>query len=188
MRLLLWRTEAQFSAPLIGFLGLHRTRGTQLNAANLMFEILCHGRRSLPIVLSQRQNPGTPMNHDNQTAVAIAPVTNQVTEHLLSNIPDFVSMFLADSYTNLQGKYYERSPILHAHKVRTPTLLICGALDRCTPPAEAAQFHSALLENGVQSVLMTYPQEGHGIHKLPAAIDYAARVVTWFDRHISRNP
>ena len=44
---------------------------------------------------------------------------------------------------------------------------ICGALDRCTPPEEAVQFHNALLENGVESVLVTYPQEGHGIREIP---------------------
>jgi len=101
-------------------------------------------------------------------AVPVAPVTNQVTEHLISNIPHFVSLFLADHYTNCSGKYFERSPIMHAHQVKTPTLIICGALDRCTPPEEAMQFHNALLENGVKSVLVTYPQEGHGIRKWPA--------------------
>lgn len=117
-------------------------------------------------------------------AVPVAPVTNQVTEHLVSNIPQFVSLFLADKYTNLDGKYYERSPIMHAHKVTTPTLVICGALDRCTPPSEAVQFHNALLENGAHSVLVTYPEEGHGIRKFPAAIDYAARLVAWFVEYI----
>ena len=74
---------------------------------------------------------------------------------------------------------------MHAHKVKTPTLNICGALDRCTPPEEAVQFHNALLENGVKSVLVTYPEEGHGVRKFPAAIDYAARVVAWFEQHMS---
>jgi dipeptidyl aminopeptidase/acylaminoacyl peptidase len=118
-------------------------------------------------------------------AVAVAPVANQVTEHLISNIPHFVSLFLADKYTNPGGKYFQRSPIMHADRVRTPTLNICGALDRCTPPEEAIQFHNALLEHGIKSVLVTYPQEGHGIRGLPAAIDYAARVVAWFDAHMS---
>jgi dipeptidyl aminopeptidase/acylaminoacyl peptidase len=117
-------------------------------------------------------------------AVALAPVTNQVTEHLISNIPHFVSLFLADTYTNPGGKYFQRSPVMHAHKAKTPTLSICGALDRCTPPEEAIQFHNALLENGVKSVLVTYPQEGHGIRQFPATIDYAARVVTWFEEHM----
>jgi dipeptidyl aminopeptidase/acylaminoacyl peptidase len=63
-------------------------------------------------------------------AVPVAPVTNQVTEHLVSNIPHFVALFLADTYTNPGGKYFQRSPIMHAHKVKTPTLSICGALAR----------------------------------------------------------
>jgi dipeptidyl aminopeptidase/acylaminoacyl peptidase len=116
-------------------------------------------------------------------AVAVAPVTNHVTEHLISNIPHFVKLFLADNYANPHGKYLQRSPIMHAQKVRTPTLNICGALDRCTPPQEAVQFHNALLQNGVKSVLVTYPQEGHGIRKFPATIDYVARVVAWFEQH-----
>jgi dipeptidyl aminopeptidase/acylaminoacyl peptidase len=117
-------------------------------------------------------------------AVPVAPHTNHVTEHLISNIPDFTAAFLADTYTNIGGKYFTRSPIMYAHKAATPTLIICGALDRCTPPEEALQFHSALLQNGVKSVLLTYPEEGHGIRKLPAAIDYAARVVAWFEEHM----
>jgi dipeptidyl aminopeptidase/acylaminoacyl peptidase len=117
-------------------------------------------------------------------AAPVAPITNQVTEHLISNIPHFVATFLADHYTNPNGKYFQRSPIMHAHKVKTPTLNICGALDRCTPPEEALQFHRALVENGIESVVVTYPEEGHGIRKLPAAIDCAARIVAWFQKHM----
>jgi dipeptidyl aminopeptidase/acylaminoacyl peptidase len=117
-------------------------------------------------------------------AVPVAPITNYVSEHLLSNIPQWPSMFLEDCYNNPTGKYFERSPIMHAHKARTPTLNICGALDRSAPPEEAKQFHNALLENGIQSVLATYPHEGHGIRKFPAMIDYAARVVAWFEEHL----
>ena len=117
-------------------------------------------------------------------AVPVAPVTNWVSEHLVSNIPDFCPTALGDRYTNVGGKYFDRSPIMHAHKVKTPTLNICGGLDRCTPPEEAMQFHNALLENGVQSVLVTYPEEGHGVRKFPAMFDYAARVVGWFEAHM----
>lgn len=117
-------------------------------------------------------------------AVPISPHTNQVTERLLSNIPHFVDLFLDDCYNNPGGKYITRSPVMFAHRVKTPTLNICGKLDRCTPPEEAMQFHQALLENGVKSVLVTYPEEGHGVQKWPAAMDYAARVVGWFDAHL----
>ncbi|MFZ0500880.1 MAG: S9 family peptidase [Steroidobacteraceae bacterium] len=119
-----------------------------------------------------------------KAAVAVSPVTNQVTEHLISNIGHFVALFLKDTYTNPGGKYFERSPVFFAHKTKTPTLSTCGALDRCTPPEEAVQFHNALVENGVKSALVTYPQEGHGVRKWPAIVDYAARMVGWFEEHI----
>ena len=121
-------------------------------------------------------------------AVTVAPFTNHVSEHLISNLPHFVSLFLQDEYTNASGKYFQRSPIMFAGNVKTPTLSICGALDRATPPEEAAQFHNALLLNGVRSVLVTYPNEGHGIRKLPASLDYAARLVAWFEEHMAVSP
>ena len=108
-------------------------------------------------------------------AVAVAPVTNQLTEHLTSNIPHFVATFLADTYTNATGKYRTRSPVMYANQVKTPTLNICGELDRCTPPTEALQFHNALLENGTKSVLVTYPEEGHGVRHFPCA-DWTMRL------------
>jgi dipeptidyl aminopeptidase/acylaminoacyl peptidase len=118
-------------------------------------------------------------------AVAVAPVTNKVTQRFLSNIPHFVDLFLADVHTNFGGRYFQRSPVMYAHKVKTPTLSICGALDRCTPPEEAAQFHSALSENGTPSLLVTYPEEGHGIRAFPALLDCTARIVAWFEAHMS---
>lgn len=117
-------------------------------------------------------------------AVPVAAHNNQVTEHLISNIPHFMALFLDDHYSNPGGRYFQRSPVMHAAKVKTPTLNICGALDRCTPPEESVQFHNALLENGVESALVTYPEEGHGVQKLPAAIDYIARLVNWFEQHM----
>jgi dipeptidyl aminopeptidase/acylaminoacyl peptidase len=117
-------------------------------------------------------------------AVALAPVTNHLTEHLLSNVSACMALLLDDHYRNTAGRYFTRSPVMFAHRAKTPTLSICGALDRCTPPEEAMQFHQALLENGVRSVLALYPEEGHGVRQLPAVIDYAARVVGWFDHHM----
>lgn len=117
-------------------------------------------------------------------AISVGPATNHVTQHLLGNIPQFASLFLQDHYTNLAGMYYSRSPILHAHKSQTPTLLVCGDLDQCTPAEEGIQYHNALLENGVDSILVRYPEEGHGVRGTSAAIDFAARSVMWFERYI----
>lgn len=117
-------------------------------------------------------------------AIAVGPATNHVSHHLSCNIPEFVGLFLQDNYTNLAGAYYSRSPILQAHNSKTPTLLVCGSLDRCTPAEEAIQFHNALRENGIESMVVNYPQEGHGVRGMPASIDFAARCVMWFESHM----
>lgn len=118
-------------------------------------------------------------------AIAVGPATNHVSHHLSCNIPQFVALFLQDHYTNLAGAYYTRSPILQAHRSVTPTLLVCGELDRCTPAEEAIQFQGALSEHGTPAVVVKYPQEGHGVRGIPAGIDFAARCVLWFESHIA---
>jgi dipeptidyl aminopeptidase/acylaminoacyl peptidase len=117
-------------------------------------------------------------------AVAVAPVTDWYSEHWLSNIPDFVSSFLQDAPTNPTGRYSQRSPVMLAGNVTTPTLSIAGELDRCTPPTQAIEFHHVLCANGVESALVIYPQEGHGVRQLPAQIDYTTRIIDWFLRHM----
>jgi dipeptidyl aminopeptidase/acylaminoacyl peptidase len=120
-------------------------------------------------------------------AVPVAPVTNWVSQHLTSNIPYFDTMCLGSEFTQAGGHHHSRSPVMFAHRVKTPTLNICGALDRCTPSGQAQEFHNALLANEVRSVLITYPLEGHGVRTYPAMIDYAARLVDWFLRYMPPN-
>ncbi|MGI5489895.1 prolyl oligopeptidase family serine peptidase [Microtetraspora malaysiensis] len=117
-------------------------------------------------------------------AVPISPVTDWYSQHFTSNIPHFDALFL-DGNPEVPGdKFHSRSPVTHAGKVRTPCLNIAGALDRCTPPTQAQEFHQALLEHGVESQLVIYPQEGHGVRRFPALIDFCTRVVDWFQKHM----
>jgi dipeptidyl aminopeptidase/acylaminoacyl peptidase len=117
-------------------------------------------------------------------AVPMAPVTDWVSQHHTSNIPYFDKLFLADEPRARTGRYSDRSPLLHADRVRTPTLQTTGELDRCTPPGQAVEFHTALRECGVESALAIYPGEGHGVRKFPALIDQCTRIVGWFERYM----
>jgi dipeptidyl aminopeptidase/acylaminoacyl peptidase len=120
-----------------------------------------------------------------KAAVAVAPHTDQVSQHLLSNIPEFDEIFIGAKYNDAGGKHYQRSPIMHAHRTTTPTLNIAGARDRCTPPNQAMEFHNALRMSGVASALVIYPEEGHGIRNYPAVLDCAARMTGWLEEHMS---
>ncbi|HEU0129427.1 MAG TPA: S9 family peptidase [Mycobacteriales bacterium] len=111
-------------------------------------------------------------------AVAISPVTDWRSQHLTSNIAHFDAVFVAPMGDPLRE---ERSPVLHADKVRTPTFLTAGDVDRCTPPGQALEFHQALLERGVPTACAIYPGEGHGVRRYPAVLDWTTRVVGWFE-------
>lgn len=117
-------------------------------------------------------------------SVPVAPVTHWVSMNYTCNVPSFCRMFLEDQVSNPTGKYFRHSPIHHAHRVRTPTLHIAGALDRITPAGQALEFHRAIQSFGIESVLVTYPNEGHGVRTMPAAFDFNARVMSWFLTHM----
>ena len=116
-------------------------------------------------------------------AAAISPVTDWYSQHWTSNIGFWDRTFLG-SDPGPGGPYFDRSPVMFADRVRTPTLLTAGTEDRCTPLGQAVEFHQALRERGVESALVVYPGEGHGVRKFPGAIDLAARVVEWFERFL----
>jgi dipeptidyl aminopeptidase/acylaminoacyl peptidase len=116
-------------------------------------------------------------------AVPISPVANWYSQHRTSQIPYFDSLFLDGQPAASNGLYFTRSPVMYANRVRTPVLQLTGALDQNTPPTQALEFHRSLLEQGVRSVLATYPTAGHGIRAFPAVIDATARYVGWFLEH-----
>jgi dipeptidyl aminopeptidase/acylaminoacyl peptidase len=111
-------------------------------------------------------------------AVALSPVTDWRSQHYTSNIAHFDASFVGALDDPMRD---ERSPLLHADKVRTPTFLTAGEVDRCTPPGQALEFHQALAERGVPTACAIYPGEGHGVRRFPGAIDWATRVVGWFE-------
>ncbi|KAK4495263.1 hypothetical protein PRZ48_013592 [Zasmidium cellare] len=113
-------------------------------------------------------------------AVPASPCTDWVSSKFTSNIGRFFDDFLGDSPHDPHGKYFTRSPIHHVDKVKTPTMTVVGGIDRCTPPSQGQEFHQALVEKGVPSVLLTYPEEGHGVRQMPAMFDLVARAGEWF--------
>ena len=79
----------------------------------------------------------------------------------------------------------KQSPIMEAHKAKTPTLFIHGEKDNDTPIVEAEQMFAALKTYGVDSVLVRYVEEGHGVRRKPSnAADVSRRTLAWFDKYL----
>jgi dipeptidyl aminopeptidase/acylaminoacyl peptidase len=121
-------------------------------------------------------------------AIAMAPVTDNFSQHFTSNIPEFDRRFFNDSPYASNGTYAARSPVLFANNATTPTMLMAGGRDRCTPSGQALEFYRALVENGVPSELVIYPEEGHHIERLEAQADQMTRMLDWLNRSMPRKP
>jgi dipeptidyl aminopeptidase/acylaminoacyl peptidase len=76
-----------------------------------------------------------------------------------------------------------RSPLRYVARVKTPTLFIHGENDNDVPIAEAEQFYIALKDVGVETVMVRYPREGHGIRETRHVVDVIDRSLAWYDRH-----
>jgi len=117
-------------------------------------------------------------------AAPISPVTDWYSQHRTSQIPYFDRLFLDDRPNAGDGLYRSRSPAFFADNVRTPILVLAGGADQNTPPTQALEFHRMVLEGGGRSVLVTYPNAGHGIRTFPEVIDATARYVGWMLEHL----
>ena len=89
-----------------------------------------------------------------------------------------------DTWDDPKGRYVDRSPVYHARSCRTPTLVIQGALDRCTPVGQAEELFSAISSTGTECELVVYPREGHLPFEREHALDSIHRTQAWFDRHL----
>ena len=124
-------------------------------------------------------------DHRFKAAVAGSPVTEWYSFTFTTNIPRWGLWFLDDADPEQTGnQVHTRSPVMHASKARTPTLLTAGARDRCTPAGQAREFYQALTGHGIDSELVVYPGEGHGVSQFPAVTDYLTRIVTWFEKYM----
>lgn len=115
-------------------------------------------------------------------AIPISPVNDWNLQWLSS---DLRQRTLDNRPYDMESLYFRRSPLRYVHRCKTPTLQLVGAVDQCTPPAQAHYYHAALLDHAVKSCIVEYPQEGHGIRRFPAMIDACCRMLSWFNHHMS---
>jgi dipeptidyl aminopeptidase/acylaminoacyl peptidase len=120
-----------------------------------------------------------------RAAIPAASISNLVSFNYMAYYHDYLAVeFGAFPHeNNLIDLLWERSPIRYANKVKTPTLFIHGENDNDVPIAEAEQFFIALKDVGVETVMVRYPREGHGIRESKHVVDIIDRSIAWYRRH-----
>ena len=75
-------------------------------------------------------------------------------------------------------------PFLHADRITTPTLFLCGDKDFNVPLLNSEQMYQALRSLGVETQLVIYPGQHHGINKPSYRRDRLERYLAWYDKHL----
>jgi len=117
-------------------------------------------------------------------AVAMSVVSSYVSFHLTSEVWWYDHAILEGVWHDTSSQYAERSPVTHAHRGSTPTLILQGADDRCTPPGQGEELFNAIAETGTEVELVVYPREGHVPVERAHALDAIVRTQAWFDAHL----
>jgi dipeptidyl aminopeptidase/acylaminoacyl peptidase len=123
-----------------------------------------------------------------KAAAPMHTVTHWRSQHYTSVIDAFDEIFLGARPLALGSAYDQRSPLMHADRVTTPTLHVAGALDPYCHPAESLQFHRALAERGVESEFVVYPTEAHGVRSYQPSVDLCTRLAGLFEKHMPARP
>lgn len=118
-----------------------------------------------------------------RAAVAQNAVTDLNAMWHLSDLQSWTDWDMSGRPWEVTARFREHSPLTHAPKVRTPTLVLHATNDRRCPVSMGVMFHRALKAAGVETGLVLYPDEGHPIKQLPHREDVLRRVLDWFEKH-----
>ena len=82
--------------------------------------------------------------------------------------------------------YRQTSPITHAQKSRTPTLILHGEADPRVPVMQSYMLYRYLQLAGQAPVrLVLYPGEGHGNTRGASRYDYSLRLMQWMEHYLT---
>jgi dipeptidyl aminopeptidase/acylaminoacyl peptidase len=74
---------------------------------------------------------------------------------------------------------WELSALKHVANVVTPTLMVHGENDPDIPIAEAKDV-------GVETIMVRYPREGHGVRESHHNADFIVRSIGWYEAHFPK--
>ncbi len=118
-----------------------------------------------------------------RAAVAQNAVTDLNMMWALSDLQSWTQWEFGGLPWEVPAAMRRHSPLTHAAKVKTPTLILHAREDRRCPLPLGRAFHQALRANGVPTQMVIYPGAGHGIRRPRHREDVLRRTLAWFRQH-----
>jgi dipeptidyl aminopeptidase/acylaminoacyl peptidase len=120
-------------------------------------------------------------------AVDIVGITSFVT--FLENTSPWRRVFREREYGFLErdrALLEDISPLTHIDRLQAPLFVIHGTNDPRVPVSEARQLHAALQTREIESEMLVYDDEGHGLQKLKNRLDAYPKAVEFLGRVLMR--
>ncbi len=93
--------------------------------------------------------------------------------------------FLGEPWTEKTRQNVAKwSPHLHAHKIKTPTLVITNELDYRVPVDQGLQLFTMLRRRGVPSEALVFPDEGHWVLRPHNSRRWHETVFGWLKKYL----
>jgi dipeptidyl aminopeptidase/acylaminoacyl peptidase len=92
---------------------------------------------------------------------------------------------LGTPWKNLKAYLEVSYPLLHADRIVTPTLFLCGDADWNVPLLNSEQMYQALKSLGRDTQLIVYPGEPHSLKKPSHRLDRMRRYLAWHGKHLA---
>ncbi len=118
-----------------------------------------------------------------KAAVSGAGMADLATEFGTEEEASYDRWFYGLPYENLAG-FQHSSPIGFIKNAKTPTLILQGEADTTDPLSQSQMLYRGLRAYGVETELVVYPREGHGLREEKHRVDSLNRIIGWFDRYV----
>ncbi len=113
-----------------------------------------------------------------------AGVTNLISMTGTSDIPSFLPDYFESEYWENYERHQRHSAIFNVANINTPTLILHPEQDIRVPPSQGFELYVALKRLGVDTKMVTYPRQPHGIREPKFTIDAAERQLRWLERYL----
>ena len=126
-------------------------------------------------------------------AIASGAITDLVSFHYTLNkgngVPDMwrfqnEEWNMGGTPYELPKAFFDNSPINFVQNIHTPVLLWSGKNDYQVDTHQSMEFHLALRRAGKKSLMLLYPDEGHGLINPEKQKDLSIRTLQWFDHFL----
>ena len=120
-----------------------------------------------------------------KASVVGAGLSNMISFMGTTDIPKEMSIVHWNSFWFDEiDTFWARSPLAHIKKAKTPTLIFHGSDDKRVHPEQGLELYQALKMNDVDTELVLYPREKHGVKERSHQLDYMERMISWYNKYV----